>query len=164
MPDAGRFAPEDLRRLVRLPLGVQHAWVPVRHFLQILRRLKAIDGAGDRYLEDLLASLLAFEMYGEAEALCEWFVHRGHEAYAWVGLSAIYGRCGRMEECADLCLRALVKYPEERSFHINGIRALAALGRLEDAARYAAAAVLRFPGDGVLAALRAKVTPVAVAH
>jgi tetratricopeptide (TPR) repeat protein len=156
MPDAGRFAPEDLRRLVRLPLGVQHAWVPVRHFLQILRRLKAIDGAGDRYLEDLFASLLAFEMYGEAEALCEWFVHRGHEAYAWVGLSAIYGRCGRMDECAALCRRAIFKYPEERSFHVNGIRALAALGRTEEAARCAAAAVARFPQDTVFAELFAK--------
>lgn len=164
MPDAGKFAPEDLRRLVRLPLGSKHAWMPIRHFLQMMRRLQTLSGEGARYLEDLFASLLAFEMYGEAEALCEWFEHRGHQAYAWVGLSAIYGRCGRMEECADLCLRALAKYPEERSFHINGIRALVALGRPEDAARYAAAAVLRFPGDAALTALRAKVTPVAVAH
>ena len=156
MPDAGRFAPEDLRRLVRLPLGGKHAWVPVRHFLQILRRLKATNGEGDRYLEDLFASLLAFEMYGEAEALCEWFEHRGHEAYAWVGLSAIYGRCGRMDECAALCKRAIAKYPSERAFYINGVRALTALGRVEEAARYAAAAVARFPGDSVLAELSAK--------
>jgi hypothetical protein len=156
MPDAGRFAPEDLRRLVRLPLGEKHAWVPVRHFLQILRRLKTMNGEGDRYLEDLFASLLAFEMYGEAEALCEWFEHRGHQAYAWIGLSAIYGRCGRMDECAALCRRAVAKYPEERSFHVNGIRALTALGRTEEAARCATAALARFPEDKVLAELSAK--------
>lgn len=164
MPDAGKFAPEDLRRLVRLPLGEKHAWMPVRHFLQMMRRLQALGGEGNRYLEDLFASLLAFEMYGEAEALCEWFETRGHEAYAWVGLSAIYGRSERMDECAELCLRGLAKYPEERSFHVNGIRALAALGRLEEASRCAETAVRRFPDDQVLAALRAKVTPAAAAH
>ena len=164
MPAAGKFSPEDLRRLVRLPLGEKHAWMPVRHFLQMMRRLQTLGGEGARYLEDLFASLLSFEMYGEAEALCEWFEHRGHEAYAWVGLSAIYGRCGRMDECAELCVRALAKYPEERSFHINGIRALAALGRAEEAASYAAAAMRRFPGDAVLAGLRDKLTPAVAAH
>lgn len=164
MTAAGRFAPEDMRRLVRLPLGDRHAWMPVRHFLQMMRRLQALGGEGGRYLEDLFSSLLAFEMYGEAEALCEWFQQRGHEAYAWVGLSAIYGRCGRMDECAALCARALAKYPDERSFHINGIRALAAIGRAEEAARRAAEAVRRFPGDPVLEGLRAQVTPVAAAR
>ena len=164
MPGAGKFSPEDLRRLVRLPLGAKHAWMPVRHFLQMMRRLQALSGEGARYLEDLFASLLSFEMYGEAEALCEWFEHHGHEAYAWVGLSAIYGRCGRMDECAELCGRALAKYPEERSFHVNGIRALTALGREDEAARCATAALRRFPGDEVFAALCAKLTPVAAAH
>lgn len=164
MPDAGKFAPEDLRRLVRLPLGEKHAWMPVRHFLQMLRRLQTLGGEGGRYLEDLFSSLLSFEMYGEAEALCEWFEHRGHQAYAWVGLSAIYGRCGRMDECAELCIRGLAKYPEERSFHVNGIRALAAVGRSEEASRYAEEAVRRFPADEVLAALRTKVAPLAASH
>jgi hypothetical protein len=164
MPDAGKFSPEDLRRVVRLPLADKHAWMPVRHFLQMLRRLQALGGENDRYLEDLFASLLAFEMYGEAEALCEWFQHRGHEAYAWVGLSAIYGRCGRMDECAAVCLRGLEKYPAERSFHVNGIRALAAVGRNDEAARRADEAVRRFPGDEVLAALRDKLSPAAAAR
>ena len=164
MADAGKFAPEDLRRLVRLPLGEKHAWMPVRHFLQMLRRLQALGGENDRYLEDLFSSLLAFEMYGEAEALCEWFEHRGHQAYAWVGLSAIYGRCGRMDECAALCLRGIERYPEERSFHVNGIRALAATGRAEEASRCAEAALRRFPGDDVLTGLRAKLTPAVAAH
>ncbi len=161
MPDAGRFAPEDLRRLVRLPIGEKYAWMPVRHFLQLLRRLQTLNGDSAYYLERLFSSLLSFEMYGEAEALCDWFAHRGHEAYAWVGLSAIYGRCDRMVECANLCVRALAKYPEERAFHVNGIRALAAIGRTEEASRYAAAAVLRFTGDKVLAGLNADLSPVA---
>mgnify|MGYP001576222827 CR=1 FL=1 len=164
MPDAGKFTPEDMRRLVRLPLGEKCAWMPARHFLQMMRRLQTLSGAGTRYLEDLFASLLAFEMYGEAEALCEWFEHRGQEAYAWVGLSAIYGRCGRMDECAELCVRGLAKYPEERSFHINGIRALVSIGHTDEASRYAVAAVRRFPGDAVLTGLRDQLTPAAAIH
>ena len=115
-----------------------------------------IHGEGERYLEGLFASLLAFEMYGEAEALCEWFEARGHEAYAWVGLSAIYGRCGRMSECAALCRRAIAKYPGERSFHINGVRALIALGMSAEAASSAAAALALFPGDKALLELTSK--------
>ena len=155
MPEAGRFTPEDLRRLVRLPLGDSHAWTPVRHFLQMLRRLKTLGQEGERHLEDTLASLMAFEMYGEAEALCEWLEQRGHEAYAWLGLSAVYGRSGRMQDCAALCGRGIEKYPDERAFHVNGIRALTALGRSEEAARRAAAAAVRFPEDPVLARLSA---------
>lgn len=153
MPDAGRFTPEDLRRLVRLPLGDSHAWTPCRHFLQILRRLKTLGVEDQRHLEETLSSLLAFEMFGEAEALCEWLERRGHEAYAWLGLSAVYGRSGRMQDCAGLCARAVEKYPEERAFHLNGIRALSALGRSEEAARRAAAAATRFPEDPLLARL-----------
>lgn len=153
MPDAGRFVPEDLRRLVRLPMGDKHAWTPCRHFLQILRHIKTRGAKGERYLEDVLAALMGFEMYGEAEALCEWLEDRGHEAYAWLGLSAVYGRSGRLDECALLCGRAAVKYPEERAFHVNGIRALMGLGRVEEAAKRAALAVELFPEDETLTAL-----------
>ncbi|MBI3288606.1 MAG: hypothetical protein HYZ74_03705, partial [Elusimicrobia bacterium] len=163
VPQAGRFTPEDLRRVVRLPLGETHAWVPCRHFLQILRYIKSLGGGGERYVEDLFASLMAFEMYGEAEALCEWLEHRGHEAYAWLGLSALYGRSGRMEECAELCGRAAAKYPSEKSFHLNGIRALIALNRLEEASRRAAAAVALFPDDPTLIKLARELTPAAPA-
>ncbi len=155
MPEAGKFRPEDIRRLVRLPLGGgRHAWTPCRHFLQILRRLKVL-GVNEtgRFFESLLASQLAFEMYGEAEALCEWLALRGHQAYAWLGLTAIYGRTGRLEDCAALCRRAVIKYPAERSFHVNGLRALLALGRRDEAARRAEAALDLFPGDAVLAGI-----------
>ncbi len=155
MPEAGRFRPEDLRRLVRLPIGEgRHAWTPCRHFLQILRHLKALGLEGsERYVESMLASQLAFEMYGEAEALCEWLAARGHEAYAWLGLAAVYGRTGRLEDCAALCRRAVVKYPRERLFHVNGLRALIALGRRGEAARLAEAAVRLFPQDEALAGM-----------
>ncbi|MBI4371315.1 MAG: hypothetical protein HY552_03340 [Elusimicrobia bacterium] len=155
MPDAGRFRPEDARRLVRLPLrDGRHAWTPCRHFLQVLRLLKklGVEG-GERLVQSLLASQLAFEMYGEAEALCDWLVHRGHEAYAWLGLAAVYGRTGRLEDCAQLCGRAVVKYPGERAFHVHGVRALMALGRLRDASQRLEAARRLFPDDAALADL-----------
>jgi hypothetical protein len=161
MPGAGKFRPEDIRRLVRLPLGDgRHAWTPCRHFLQILHRLKAL-GADEtgRFFESLLASQLAFEMYGEAEALCEWLAVRGHEAYAWLGLTAIYGRTGRLVDCAALCRRAVMKYPSERSFHVNGLRALLALGRRDEAARRAETAARLFPEDAVLAGLNKELSP-----
>lgn len=155
MPEAGRVAPEDMRRLVRLPLGEGHAWTPCRHYLQILRRLQGSEEAvpGERWLEGLLGATIAFEMYGEAEALCDWLEQRGHRAYSWLALSAVYGRSGRMEDCAELCLRALERFPQEKAFHLNGIRALMALGRLEEAQRRAAAARERFPGDKAVEAL-----------
>ena len=162
MPEAGKFRPEDIRRLVRLPLGEgRHAWTPCRHFLQILHRLKALGlNETGRFFESLLAAQLSFEMYGEAEALCEWLALRGHEAYAWLGLTAIYGRTGRFEDCAALCRRAVTKYPAERSFHVNGLRALVALGRSEEAARCVEAALRLFPADAVLTDISKDLTPV----
>ncbi|MDE2512048.1 MAG: hypothetical protein KGL74_13070 [Elusimicrobia bacterium] len=165
MPEAGKFRPEDVRRLVRLPLGEgRYAWTPCRHFLQILHRLKALGGeGGERFVESLLASQLTFEMYGEAEALCEWLAVRGHETFAWLGLAAIYGRTGRFEDCAALCRRAVLKYPGERAFHLNGLRALVSLGRRDEAARRAEAAVRLFPQDSALAELNNELAPV-LAH
>lgn len=146
MPAAGKFRPEDTRRLVRLPLGEgRHAWTPCRHFVQILHGLRA--AGAERALESLLASLLAFEMYGEAEAFCEWLAARGHESYAWMALSAVYGRAGRLEDCVGLCARAALRYPQERAFHLNGLRALVALGRRDEAIRLIEAALRIFPAD-----------------
>lgn len=162
MPEAGKFRPEDVRRLVRLPLGEgRYAWTPCRHFLQILHRLKALGGGGaERFVENLLAAQLSFEMYGEAEALCEWLAARGHEAFAWLGLAAVYGRTGRFEDCAALCRRAVIKYPGERSFHVNGLRALVALGRRDEAARRVESALRLFPQDAALAELSREIAPV----
>lgn len=146
MPGAGRFQPEDIRRLVRLPLGDgRHAWTPCRHFIQILHHLR--QSGAERSLESIVASLLAFELYGEAEAFCEWLAARGRQAYAWMVLSAVYGRVGRLEECAELCARAIRRYPKERAFHVNGLRALAALGRRDEAVRLGEAALRLFPEE-----------------
>lgn len=165
MPEAGKFRPEDIRRLVRLPLGDgRYAWTPCRHFLQILHRLKALGGDGaERFVENLLSSQLSFEMYGEAEALCDWLAVRGHEPFAWLGLAAIYGRTGRLEDCAALCRRAALKYPGERSFHVNGLRALVALGRRDEAARRAEAAARLFPQDAAISELTRDLMPAAAA-
>ncbi len=166
MPEAGKFHTEDIRRLVRLPLGEgRHAWTPCRHFLQILHRLKTLGGNGaERFVENLLSSQLAFEMYGDAEALCEWLAARGHEAFGWMGLAAIYGRTGRFDDCAALCRRAVVKYPSERTFHVNGLRALIALGRREEAAERAEIAARLFPGDCTLAEIRRELAQAAAPH
>lgn len=150
MPEAGRFKPEDMRRLVRLPLAEgRHAWTPCRHFLQILARLKARGGEG--HMESVIASLISFEMYGEAEALCEWLEQRGRQSFAWLALASVYGRAGRMDECAQLCREGVSRYPLERGFHVSGVRALLALGRREEAAYRAAQAAARFPDDAALA-------------
>jgi hypothetical protein len=163
MPNAGKFRPEDVRRLVRLPLSEgRHAWTPCRHFLQILHYLKEIRAEGtERFVENLLGAQLTFEMYGEAEALCEWLAERGQEPFAWMGLAAIYGRTGRFEDCAALCRRAILKYPGERSFHLNGLRALMTLGRRQEAALRADAALRLFPADQALTAIQRELKPLA---
>lgn len=158
MPSAGKFHPEDIRRLVRLPLGEgRHAWTPCRHFVQILHSLRA--AGADRALESLLASLLAFEMYGEAEAFCEWLAARGQESYAWLALSAVYGRAGRLEDCVELCRRAARRYPAEKAFQLNGLRALVALGRRAEAVRQTEAALRLFPGDAAFSAILHDLVP-----
>lgn len=154
LPAAGHFRAEDTRRLVRLHLAKEgDVWMACRHFLQVLRY---VEGAqNDRYLEDLLRSLVSFEMYGEAESLCEWLAHRSNEAYAWVCLAAIYGKTGRLAECASLCRRGAVKYPAEKSFRLNGARALTQLGKSKEAAKFIEEALAAFPDEPVLLQLKA---------
>jgi len=158
MPQAGKFRPEDIRRLVRLPLGDgRHAWTPCRHFIQILHALR--EAGAERATESVLASLMTFEMYGEAEALCEWLAARGREAYAWRALSAIYGRAGRLDDCVELCLRAIGRYPAERVFHVNVLRALLTLGRRQEAVSRLEEALKIFPGDEILAEISRAMAP-----
>lgn len=158
MPAAGKFRPEDTRRLVRLPLGDgRRAWTPCRHFIQILHLLR--EAGAERAVESIVGSLIAFEMYGEAEALCEWLAVRGREAYAWLVLSAVYGRAGRLEDCAELCGRAVLRYPGERAFHVNGLRALAALGRREEALLRAESAHSLFPEDATVTEILRELAP-----
>ena len=83
LPAAGSFDAEDARKLVRLDLG-RHGvvWMACRHFLQVLRYLRGAGAADLGHARDVLVSLIAFEMYGEAEALCEWLASQGDEAFA----------------------------------------------------------------------------------
>ena len=154
LPVAGRFGAEDMRKLVRLDLG-RHGgvWMVCRHFLQVLRYLKSEGSAAGHGVEDILRSLVGFQMYGEAEALCEWLARKGDEAFAWVCQAAVYVRTGRLAECAALCRKAAAKYPRERSFRINGARALAALGRSAEARKLAAEGLQALPEDAALLAL-----------
>lgn len=154
LPDAGHFDAADARKLVRLPLASGPAWMACRHFLQVLRFLRGKE-TGERYVEDLLCSLISFQMYGEAEALCEWIIGKGGEIYGWLALAAIYGRTGRLAECADLCERAAAKYPREAAFPLNAARALEKLGRGDDARSVLKKAAARLPDEPRLkAALR----------
>jgi hypothetical protein len=169
LPEAGRFEDEDRRKLVKLDLGSHGmVWMVCRHFLQVLRYLQGLaagpegkpaassggEAAAPRdYLQDILRSLIGFEMYGEAESLCDWVERKGDEAFAWVCQAAILGKTGRLRECAEFCLKAAAKYPKERSFRVNGARALAALKETEAARVFAAEGLREFPEDEALAAL-----------
>jgi hypothetical protein len=151
LPAAGRFGAEDMRKLVRLDLGAHGVvWMACRHFLQVLRYLQTRGGDAGRYVEDILRSMIGFEMYGEAEALCEWLARKDNEAFAWVCRAAIYGKTGRFLECAEFCREAAAKYPEERSFRINGARAWASLGKADEARAFAQDGLGAFPEDPAL--------------
>lgn len=165
LPQAGHFKADDARKLVKLELGEQGtALIACRHFLQVLKYIKNTQhGDATKYFEDILHSLVGFEMYGEAEALCEWLTHHGSEAFAWVYLAGIYGKTGKLEDCAQLCRRGAAKYPEEKAFYVNETRALFGLGRIEQARQALTAALAKFPDDPVLLKLSLDI-PDAVAH
>ncbi|MBI4376204.1 MAG: tetratricopeptide repeat protein [Elusimicrobia bacterium] len=156
IPDAGHFRAEDIRKLVRLPLGARGtAWMACRHFLQVLRFIHDKGRGSQRYWEDVLCSLIGFQMYGEAEALCEWLVKQGREIMGWMALAAVYAKTGRLAECAELCRDALSKCPKESSFAVSGAKALSKLGREKEAADLLERALKRAPRDlSLLQALR----------
>jgi hypothetical protein len=147
LPAAGHFKAGDVRKLVRLPLEDGPVWMACRHFLQVLRFLQKTAAEGARYVEDLLCSLIAFQMYGEAEALCGWIIDKGGTAYGWLALAAIYGRTGRLAECVQLCARAIDRFPEEPAFSLNGARALSKLGRNAEAREMLGEALKRHASD-----------------
>lgn len=153
LPAAGRFTPDDIRRLVRLPMSSGPVWMPCRHFLQVLRYLgQNDDGSAEDNVQDLLCSMIGFQMYGEAEALSEWLLKENDPMYAWMALAAIYGRTGRFEDLVSLCRRASAKHPEEKSFPLTAAKALTKLGRAGEARHVLEQALERFPGDAKLRA------------
>ncbi|MDE2237561.1 MAG: hypothetical protein KGK30_06700, partial [Elusimicrobia bacterium] len=101
VPDAGHFHADEERKLVRLPLPGAATWMACRHFLQVLRYARRGD-CSSGYLEDRLCALMSFQMFGEAEALCEMVLRRGSELFACLGLAAVYARTGRLADCAGL--------------------------------------------------------------
>ena len=150
LPAAGHFNAEDMRKLVRLDLGSHGiAWMACRHFLQVLRYLhaEASARAAADYVQDILRAFMGFEMYGEAEVLCEWLARRGDEAFAWLCQAVVYDRIGRYAECASLCRQGAAKYPKEKAFYINGARALAALKKMDEARDFAREGLKAFPED-----------------
>lgn len=157
-PEIGEPEPEELRALVALRIGPETddedeiAWTPCRHFALALKRwLEAERSGSGKYAEALIRSLIGFEMYGEAEALCGWLSEQdGNEAFAWVHLTAIYGRTGRLESCAKLCEKGMGKYRKERAFYLNQARAYAQLDDRLAARESARRGLAHFPGDAAL--------------
>jgi len=153
--DGGPIKSEDFRKLVCLRLGEGRddvAWTPCRHFTGVLRKwLKKDPSTWGILVDVLLRSEMAFEMYGEAEALCEWLQAQDtNEAYAWVFLSAIYGRTGRLQSCAELCEKGIWKYSKERAFYLNQARAFAQLDDRAGAQEAARRGLALFPEDQAL--------------
>ena len=148
LPEVGRFHAQDLRKLVKLEL--KEGTTDGLPALPAALRFSAAGSTIQANSEDMLRALVGFEMYGEAEALCEWLAHKGNEAYAWVCQAAIYGKTGRLPECAALCRRGAAKYPEEKSFRINGARALIGTGKRPEAKRVVDAGLLQFPAEPTL--------------
>ncbi|MBI4676899.1 MAG: hypothetical protein HY748_04890 [Elusimicrobia bacterium] len=148
IPEAGHFRAEDVRKLVRFDIGENEGWMPCRHFLQVLRYLwgKGAQDSG-QYHDNLLESLIGFEMYGEAESLCRWLGPNRNEEHAWKRLAHILSRTGRLKECASLCERGIEKYPDERFFPACGAKALLDAGLKDEARRMIAAGLERFHGD-----------------
>ena len=156
-PDVGRPEPEDLRSLVALNIdpevadGEDTAWAPCRHLALALKRWVESGRGASAYVEALVKCLIAFEMYGEAEAVCNWLGEQeGNEAFAWVFLSAIYGRTGRLDSCAKLCEKGIRRYSKERAFYLNQARAYSQLDDRTAARNSARRGLLQFPNDTVL--------------
>ena len=157
LPEAGHFTPDDARRLVRLPMSSGPVWMPCRHFIQILKFIGSSEsGEPDGAVEDLLLSMIGFQMYGEAEALAEWLLKEKDVGYAWTALGAIYARTGRFEDLAEHCARAIERHPDELAYVLTGAKALAKIDRKEEAKEMLEEALERFPGDAkIRAALKA---------
>jgi hypothetical protein len=130
LPAAGHFSADDIRRLVHLPMSSGPVWM--------------------HCVEDLLCSMIGFQMYGEAEALAEWLMKEKGGVSAWVALAAVYGRTGRYEELAALCRRACQQHPAEPSFVLTGAKALLKLERPGEARHMLEAALERMPGEAKL--------------
>jgi hypothetical protein len=150
-PDEAPLALEDFRRWVRLTLDDgEQAWTPCRHFAALLRRQAERDGDSD--IEAiLLAALIEFEMYGDAEAYCARIVvDPARTAFALGQLARIYRRSGRLDCCLQVCREGLRDHPGEISLHRNLALALAELEDVDGAREAARSGLERFPGDPTL--------------
>ncbi len=146
--------PEDFRSLVglRLELGpgpAETVWTPCRHFAAALSGWTKRRPTADS-MHFLLRCLSAFEMYGDAEALCERLADQGEEVFAWLELSSIYQRTGRPDCCAQLCEKGISKYSKEKGFYLLQARAYAQLDDRAAAQQSARRGLKQFPGDAAL--------------
>ncbi|PCI37459.1 MAG: hypothetical protein COB53_06285 [Elusimicrobia bacterium] len=150
-PDEAPLALEDFRRWVRLTLDDhEEAWTPCRHFAALMRRKASFDH--DPQLEtELIAALIEFEMYGDAEAVCGRLVlEPGRAGFSLGQLARIYRRSGRLDECLRICEEGLLDYPDEAALYRNLTLGRAELEDLEGAREAARGGLERFPLDATL--------------
>lgn len=119
-PDEAPLALEDFRRWVRLTLDDGGAaWTPCRHFA-ILLAGKAAREQDPELEAQLIAVLIEFEMFGDAEAVCARLVlNPGRAGFALGQLARVYRRSGRLAACVRICEEGLRDYPEEPALNRN---------------------------------------------
>ncbi|MFH1723119.1 MAG: hypothetical protein ABII00_00710 [Elusimicrobiota bacterium] len=152
-PEAGDLELQDFRKLVQVDLDEDEtAWAPCRHFVAFLRRVVAGGKAGARRHEHaLVQSLIAFEMYGEAEAFCSRLAGEdGRASYALAQLSLIFRRSGRLESCIEVCRNGLREHPAEPMLYRNLVLSHAQMENLEEAREVARRGLRWFPDDATL--------------
>ncbi len=150
-PDDAPLALEDFRRWVRLTLDDgEDAWTPCRHFAALLRRLAERDRCPELEAE-LISSLIEFEMYGDAEAVCaRLVVEPGRAGFALGHLARVYRRSGRIEGCLRICEEGLQDFPEEAALYHNLVLGRAELEDLKGARKAARGGLEHFPDDEML--------------
>ncbi len=150
-PEAPGLVLQDFRSLVELELGGEPAWAPCRNYASALAAARLPPGERARLDEALIEALVAFGMYGEAEALCgKALEDGGRRRWALGHRGRVLRRAGRLFECVDFCKEALAECPEEARLY----RSLAlAYAELEDMAAARAAArrgLAHHPEDATL--------------
>lgn len=141
----------DFRSLVELDLGGQPAWVPCRNFAAALRKALEAGGESAPLEEALVEALVAFGMYGEAEALLTVLLEgAGRRHWALGHLGRVLRRGGRLKDCVAHCEAALDEAPDESRLYRSLTLAHAELEDLEAAREAARRGVSRFPDDPTL--------------
>lgn len=141
----------DFRSLVELDLGGRPAWVPCRNFAAALRKALEAGQESAPLEEALVEALVAFGMFGEAEALLTVLLEGvGRRHWALGHLGRVLRRGGRLKDCVVHCEAALDEAPDESRLYRSLTLAHAELEDLEAAREAARRGIGRFPEDSTL--------------